>query len=178
MLQTPFHAYYKARLLEQLPEDERFIPVFASSDIEIYPFQIAAASFVLRSPYQKGAVLCDEAGMGKSHEAKVGSRKNVSNIPARVQRRWVLSLRVRRFSSCSNCFSLCLAAVSFFSAVAFWRVSFSSFSFMGSSSFLVMGKTKAPNFLWLSAFHQIFTCATNRVSSNERVTSHPVLIFP
>ena len=69
MLQTPFHAYYKARLLEQLPEDERFIPVFASSDIEIYPFQIAAASFALRSPYQKGAVLCDEAGMGKSHEA-------------------------------------------------------------------------------------------------------------
>ena len=69
MLQTPFHAYYKARLLEQLPEAEQFIPVFASSGIEIYPFQIAAASFALRSPYQKGAVLCDEAGMGKSHEA-------------------------------------------------------------------------------------------------------------
>ena len=69
MLQTPFHAYYKAQLLEQLPEEEQFIPVFASSDIEIYPFQIAAASFALRSPYQKGAVLCDEAGMGKSHEA-------------------------------------------------------------------------------------------------------------
>ena len=69
MPQTPFHAYYKARLLEQLPEEEQFLPVFASSDIEIYPFQIAAASFALRSPYQKGAVLCDEAGMGKSHEA-------------------------------------------------------------------------------------------------------------
>ena len=69
MPQTPFHAYYKARLLEQLPEAEQFIPVFASSDIEIYPFQIAAASYALRSPYQKGAVLCDEAGMGKSHEA-------------------------------------------------------------------------------------------------------------
>lgn len=69
MLQTPFHAYYKARLLEQLPEEEQFLPVFASSDIAIYPFQIAAASFALRSPYQKGAVLCDEAGMGKSHEA-------------------------------------------------------------------------------------------------------------
>ena len=69
MLQTPFHAYYKARLLEQLPAAEQFLPVFASSDIEIYPFQIAAASFALRSPYQKGAVLCDEAGMGKSHEA-------------------------------------------------------------------------------------------------------------
>lgn len=69
MLQTLFHAYYKARLLEQLPEEEQFISVFASSNIQIYPFQIAAASFALRSPYQKGVVLCDEAGMGKSHEA-------------------------------------------------------------------------------------------------------------
>ena len=69
MPQHRFMPIYKARLLEQLPEAEQFLPVFASSDIEIYPFQIAAASFALRSPYQKGAVLCDEAGMGKSHEA-------------------------------------------------------------------------------------------------------------
>ena len=69
MPQTPFHAYYKARLLEQLPEAEQFLPVFASSDIEIYPFQIAAASFALRSPYQKGSVLRHESGMGKSHVA-------------------------------------------------------------------------------------------------------------
>ena len=68
MVRTSFHAYYQARQLEQLSQ-EQFVPVFASSDIQIYPFQIAAASFVLRSPYQKGAVLCDEAGMGKSHEA-------------------------------------------------------------------------------------------------------------
>lgn len=66
MQQTPFHAYYKAQLLEQLPEEEQFLPVFASSDIEIYPFQIAAVSFALRSLHQKGAVLCDEAGI---HEA-------------------------------------------------------------------------------------------------------------
>ena len=68
VVRTLFHAYYQARQLEQLSQ-EQFVPVFASSDIQIYPFQIAAASFVLRSPYQKGAVLCDEAGMGKSHEA-------------------------------------------------------------------------------------------------------------
>ncbi|WP_300134467.1 SNF2-related protein [uncultured Oscillibacter sp.] len=68
MVRTLFHAYYQARQLEQLSQ-EQFVPVFASSDIQIYPFQIAAASFALRSPYQKGAVLCDEAGMGKSHEA-------------------------------------------------------------------------------------------------------------
>ena len=66
---TPFHAYYQARMLENLPEKEKFIPVYASSDIVVYPYQIAAARFVLRSPWQKGVILCDEAGLGKSHEA-------------------------------------------------------------------------------------------------------------
>ena len=69
MPQTPFQIYYMARMLENLPDEDRFVPVFASSDIKIYPFQIAAASFALRSPYQTGVILCDEAGMGKSHEA-------------------------------------------------------------------------------------------------------------
>ena len=68
MRQTPFHAYYTARILESMPCDG-LVPAFASSDIKIYPFQIAAANFALRSPYQKGIILCDEAGMGKSHEA-------------------------------------------------------------------------------------------------------------
>ncbi len=69
MQQTPFHAYYAARTLANLSCDELLLPVFASSDIKVYPFQIAAAGFALRSPYQKGVILCDEAGMGKSHEA-------------------------------------------------------------------------------------------------------------
>ena len=67
--QSPFHAYYAARMLESVAEEEQFLPVFASSGIQIYPFQVAAAGFALRSPYQKGVILCDEAGMGKSHEA-------------------------------------------------------------------------------------------------------------
>ena len=69
MEMTPFHAYYHARTLENLPEKEKLLPVFASSDIVAYPYQIAAASFALRSPWQKGVILCDEAGLGKSHEA-------------------------------------------------------------------------------------------------------------
>lgn len=69
MQQTPFHAYYTARLLENLPNEDKLVPVFASSNIQIYPFQIAAANFAMRSPYQKGVILCDEAGMGKTHEA-------------------------------------------------------------------------------------------------------------
>ncbi len=69
MQQTPFHAFYTARVLESMADDEKLLPVFASSDIKVYPFQIAAANFALRSPYQKGVIFCDEAGMGKSHEA-------------------------------------------------------------------------------------------------------------
>lgn len=69
MRQTPFCDYYTARTLEALSCEDSFIPVYASSENNIYPFQIAAADFALRSPYQKGAVLCDEAGLGKSHEA-------------------------------------------------------------------------------------------------------------
>ena len=69
MLQTQFHAYYAARMLACATEEDALASVFASSNIQVYPFQIAAASFALRSPYQKGVILCDEAGMGKSHEA-------------------------------------------------------------------------------------------------------------
>ena len=69
MKQTAFHDFYNARVLETLPLEEKLLPVYASSNIKIYPFQIAAADFALRSRYQKGAVLCDEAGLGKSHEA-------------------------------------------------------------------------------------------------------------
>lgn len=43
--------------------------MFSSADIDACPFQIAAAHFVLKSPYQKGIILCDESGMGKTHEA-------------------------------------------------------------------------------------------------------------
>ncbi len=69
MEHTPFHDYYISRMLEELSDKDRFVPVYASSNSKIYPFQIAAADFAIRSPYQKGAVLCDEAGLGKSHEA-------------------------------------------------------------------------------------------------------------
>ena len=45
MQQTPFQAYNTARMLDSAIQDNDFAPVFASSGIEIYPFQIAAASF-------------------------------------------------------------------------------------------------------------------------------------
>ena len=48
MQSTSFQMYYKARLLENLSEDDKLVSVFDSVDLKIYPFQIAAANFVLR----------------------------------------------------------------------------------------------------------------------------------
>ena len=70
MALSPFHAMYKARELANYAYGrDRLVPVFASADIEIYPYQIAAAQFALRSPYLKGAILCDEGSLGKTYEA-------------------------------------------------------------------------------------------------------------
>ncbi|WP_394027417.1 DEAD/DEAH box helicase [Desulfovibrio falkowii] len=70
MALTPFHALYKARELSAYAYGRnKLLPVFASSDIEAYPYQIAAARFALRSPYLKGAILCDEGSLGKTYEA-------------------------------------------------------------------------------------------------------------
>ena len=66
MLMTPFHALYTAReLLAYSP----LTAAYASTDIEIYPYQVAATMFAMRSPYLKGAVLADEGSLGKTYEA-------------------------------------------------------------------------------------------------------------
>lgn len=67
MLQTPFHAYYTAMKLNMLQDENTLLPVFAEGKIDVYPYQVAAALFAVRNPYQKGVILCDEACMGKSH---------------------------------------------------------------------------------------------------------------
>ena len=36
LLQTPFHAYYTARMLDSLSAREQLLPVYASSDIQVY----------------------------------------------------------------------------------------------------------------------------------------------
>lgn len=67
---SPFHALYKAHKLSNYAfGQERLTAVFASSNIEVYPYQIAAARFALRSPYLKGVILCDEGSLGKTYEA-------------------------------------------------------------------------------------------------------------
>ena len=68
-MQTPFHAYAAARRLAGLARSEAMFAVFASSSIKVYPHQIAAAEFAMRSHYIKGCILCDEGSLGKTYEA-------------------------------------------------------------------------------------------------------------
>lgn len=94
----------------------------------------------------------------------VGSFKKVSNIPARVQSLWVLSLRVNCFNLCSSCFSLCLATVSFFSNLCCFCFNFSNSSLgIGATSFPIFdnGQNKSDQLftvdrLWLNHYSVLF----------------------
>ena len=98
---SPFHAMHKAQELSGYAFDrDKFIPVFASSGIKIYPYQIAAAQFTLRSPYLKGAILCDEGSLGKTYEAMLviaqawyeGKERLLLVIPTPLLQQWVQTL--------------------------------------------------------------------------------------
>ena len=66
---TPFAAFEQIRRLACFTYDKNLIPVFASANIKILPYQIAAARFALRSNLINGCILCDEGSLGKTYEA-------------------------------------------------------------------------------------------------------------
>ena len=66
---SKYSAIIEANRLKSYVDDESLLPVYASSTAKIYPYQIAAARFALRSDYLKGSILCDEASLGKTYEA-------------------------------------------------------------------------------------------------------------
>ena len=76
MQNTPFHTYKTARHLAGLAKSKSFIPVFASSYLDVFPYQVAAANFAMRSSYIKGCILCDEGSLGKTYEALLIAAQN------------------------------------------------------------------------------------------------------
>lgn len=103
---SPFHAYYLARTLRGYANGrDRLLAALASADIEIFPHQIAAALFALRSPYLKGAILCDDGSLGKTYEALLaisqkwyeGKDKILIIVPTPLLRQWI-DLIDRRFA--------------------------------------------------------------------------------
>lgn len=95
--QTSFSTYMTARELATLVDQDSFLPAFSSSNIEIYPYQIAAASFALRSPYLKGCILCDEGSLGKTYEALLvaiqkwylGKDRLLLILPSNLVAQWI-----------------------------------------------------------------------------------------
>ena len=67
--QSVYSAFVASKRLEDIADDKNFLPVYASSNASIFPYQIMAARFALRSDYLKGCILCDEASLGKTYEA-------------------------------------------------------------------------------------------------------------
>lgn len=94
MQYTPFHAYYKTK---KLTLENKLLPVFVSSSINIYPYQIAAASFALDVSINRGVILADEGSLGKTYEALLiisqkwfeGATKILIVVPVHLLAQWV-----------------------------------------------------------------------------------------
>jgi hypothetical protein len=92
-MQTPFHAYYKAKNLRY---DSKLLPAFASATLDVYPYQVAAASFALDSHFSRGVVLADEGSLGKTYEALLiisqkwfeGAEKILIVVPVHLLVQW------------------------------------------------------------------------------------------
>lgn len=68
-LRNKYQAIAESTRLQALVNDKNFLPIYASSNAKVYPYQIASAQFALRSDYLKGCILCDEGSLGKTYEA-------------------------------------------------------------------------------------------------------------
>lgn len=68
----------------------------AASTVDLNPHQIDAALFAFNSPLSRGALLCDEVGLGKTIEAGLilsqlwseGRRKIIIVVPASLRKQW------------------------------------------------------------------------------------------
>ena len=98
MQTSPFHAMYYAKRLNGFKwGEEKLLPSFAvSANMEIHPHQVEAALFALRSSKQKGVILADETGLGKSVEALIiiaqkwyeGKERILLIVPTHLLHQW------------------------------------------------------------------------------------------
>lgn len=73
------------------------LAAYASADIKVFPYQIAAAMFALRSPYLKGVILADEGSLGKTYEALLvasqkwfeGKTRLLIILPGNLVEQWI-----------------------------------------------------------------------------------------
>ena len=95
----PFHQILLAHelTLKRASNDMRKMESpLSSAMVDLNPHQIDAGLFAFRGPMSKGAILCDEVGLGKTIEAGLiicqlwaeGKRKIIVLVPASIRKQW------------------------------------------------------------------------------------------
>lgn len=103
-------AYYYSTKIKEFRKEELLAPVISSSNMEIYPHQIASATFGLKrfndfanfssfstENKKSGVILCDEGGLGKTYTAmmiiatryNMGDNKILVVVPNQLTFEWV-----------------------------------------------------------------------------------------
>jgi superfamily II DNA or RNA helicase len=94
---TPHQSAYFAHWLTQSGKVENQVSkVIASARVDMNPHQIDAARFALKSPLERGVLLADEVGLGKTIEASLviaqkwaeGKRSILLVVPASLRKQW------------------------------------------------------------------------------------------
>ena len=108
---TDYHAkYFAHELTRRFPPDsvEKLTGALVDAQVDLNPHQIDAALFAFRSPLSKGAVMADEAALGKTIEAglvlsqKWAERKRRILVltPANLRTQWYQELTEKFFLPC------------------------------------------------------------------------------
>jgi len=99
MINIPFLQRYvaeKITLQKMAGSISRLSSVLAKATIELNPYQISAALYAFNSPLQRGAILADEVGLGKTIESGIiisqlwaeGKRRILIIAPASLRKQW------------------------------------------------------------------------------------------
>ncbi len=99
MIELPFLQRYlaeKITLQKMAGSISRLSSVLAKATIELNPYQISAALYAFNSPLQRGAILADEVGLGKTIETGIiisqlwaeGKRRILIITPASLRKQW------------------------------------------------------------------------------------------
>ncbi len=99
MTLPPFHQILIAHelTLKRASNDMRKMEApLSSAMVDLNPHQIDAGLFAFKGPMSKGAILCDEVGLGKTIEAGLiicqlwaeGKRKIIVVLPASIRKQW------------------------------------------------------------------------------------------
>ena len=100
---TPYQACYFAHELTRLGEIgelDRLSTTLFDSKVDLNPHQVDAALFAMANPLQKGVILADEVGLGKTIEAGLvlcqkwaeRQRKLIVVVPAHIRKQWQTEL--------------------------------------------------------------------------------------